>query len=364
MFFNIFINDIFLSGKKKGIRIPGLLDRCKGLLFADDLASLCASKTSVYNSIVVLSQWASHWRMYFNVGKCGILEVPPKGCSTFKVSSDEFILQNEIVPIVRSYKYLGVIIDSRLDFELMIENRVSKARDTIRKLKHFLMCPSIPLYARIIVCKAVFVPIALYGGEIWGMNQRRVRVLETLRVSLLRLLIGSRAGSLAALGREFHFPYMYAIASSRRTRAYFTWQKSRLWIGRLLAFPFHLERKSFSVWTNATRRWLLCWSPRVVKHHTRISHRVSLSLKDIDNFRNKVLFFWWRRREKSLSHSKHYSRVYKRFRFYESSSFMRYSLSPDKNLGFFQILLLRLGIFPFAPRLVILNRLDLEWRSR
>lgn len=331
-------------------------------MFADDLASLNANRRALKESINVFSQWALHWKMNFNVSKCGILYVQPQVITRLHLLDPvQFMLQGEHVPIITEYKYLGVIIDENLSLDRMVANRVEKARNILATMRFFLSARTIPLYARLVVYKAVFFPIALYGAEIWGMNQLRIKSLETLRKQCMRILLGFSSSStivpIVTASRELDIPPIHALASARRARAFISWRNSRLWIGKLLQNPVRMTREFCSIWSISSRRWLLTFAPHGVKRVVTSGNNADLSN---DEIRTLVTDHWWSRFDKS--HISKLGKPYKRHHVYESNSYLSLSMSfPTLSLGFKYLTMMRIGTFMTASRLAKMSLIDVFW---
>ena len=72
--------------------------------YTDDHLILCYSPTHLHKAINIVKNWSAEYNIKLNPEKSGILEVPPKYHSTsLRVGACI-----EGIPIVDSYKYLGV----------------------------------------------------------------------------------------------------------------------------------------------------------------------------------------------------------------------------------------------------------------
>ena len=107
--FSIFINDISLSQANT---------RFSSNLFADDLASSCSSKSSkkierVLNLFLInMEKWLFKWRLEINAKKCQFIIFGRKKQS-IEINLKLF---NEQIPKASETKFLGVSLDSRLNF--------------------------------------------------------------------------------------------------------------------------------------------------------------------------------------------------------------------------------------------------------
>ena len=126
--FSIFINDILNSQSNNKINSN---------LFADDLASSCSSKSikkiEVELNIFLLNmeKWCFKWRLEINAKKCQyIIFGRKKKTSTLKLK-----LFNEFIPQVDQTKFLGVTLDSRMNFSKCVEEIVNKCNNRLNIIK-------------------------------------------------------------------------------------------------------------------------------------------------------------------------------------------------------------------------------------
>ena len=105
---------------------------------------------SAAKSLRTLDAWATAWGMAFNASKCGIVPVPRLGADidhSFKEAQAKehmFILGGETVRVVRSYVYLGILFDMKLDLEEMVKARAGHGVKTLLKLQPVICNTSLP----------------------------------------------------------------------------------------------------------------------------------------------------------------------------------------------------------------------------
>ena len=74
--FDLFINDVLdTPGFPRGVSIPGVNERVKGLLFADDMVCLGTDKDELCAVAGALTQWGAKNEMGFGIDKCGVMVV-------------------------------------------------------------------------------------------------------------------------------------------------------------------------------------------------------------------------------------------------------------------------------------------------
>ena len=77
-----------------------------------------------------------------------------------------------------------------------MDHRVTVARRALMAARPFLSSHAIPVAVRAKVLKCMIMPVALYGGEIWGMRQDFVNELQCKVMNpAVRWMYGLGAGS-------------------------------------------------------------------------------------------------------------------------------------------------------------------------
>ena len=104
LLFLVYINDL-----------PDTISSCCSL-FADDCLLYRQIKNKNDQEILQhdlhnLEQWAKKWMMIFNVDKCQVLQTSLRNIFTFS-----YTLYNHFLENVNEAKYLGIAIDSKLNF--------------------------------------------------------------------------------------------------------------------------------------------------------------------------------------------------------------------------------------------------------
>ncbi|OMJ08715.1 RNA-directed DNA polymerase from mobile element jockey [Smittium culicis] len=245
MLFDLFINDILEA--IKGVYIPELEGNIRGLLFADDAVVLAESPAELQIAFEKISQWSKKWEMKVNASKCGAIGI---GQSTNMI----FTVQGGIVPQVEEYKYLGIMFNKRWNHVSAIKNNTDNARKALNGMYYFLARKKIPIALRTIIIRSVLLPIATYGGEIFGMSQARNNKIQSILDTATRLVLG--AGKTAAITRireELRITPVNTKTAISRERAYYKWHKSRTWISDLIEFPM---KSKLATWVSGTQRWI------------------------------------------------------------------------------------------------------------
>ncbi|KAH9261944.1 hypothetical protein BASA81_000600 [Batrachochytrium salamandrivorans] len=192
LLFNLFINDI-LDGVAP-ITVPGLprdTNPIRGLMYADDVAVFADSEQSLLAASTAIEQWANRWEMQFGVAKCGIISftghLAPRLDSPLDIR-----LHGQLVSRVESYRYLGVLIDSKLDHSAWLKQKRSALEHTISALHPVLANHQLMVNYRSRIFSAVVMGKAYYGLELVGGNKSHLAPLQTTINKGIRLFTGAR----------------------------------------------------------------------------------------------------------------------------------------------------------------------------
>jgi hypothetical protein len=259
LLFDIFINDILEECSQHGITIMGFPEeeREAGLLFADDLALLADSPEKLRLMLQAIQRWGQKYEMKFGVRKCGIMGFGPNAMMEVRDRSEWWILDNQCIPVVTEYMYLGIPIRSPIDLDVIVIDRAQKGNRCLQSIKPVISCTDIPLNIRTRLLRALLVPVLTYASELWGCSEKRAmpcqKVLSEAIRSLIRLRPRSTVTSSSTLALEFGIPSIHAVASSARVRAYCKFPSLRTTIAKLVRFPMVARGRT---WVSGTATWL------------------------------------------------------------------------------------------------------------
>ncbi|KAH9268836.1 hypothetical protein BASA83_009123 [Batrachochytrium salamandrivorans] len=178
LLFNLFINDI-LDGVAP-ITVPGLLrdtNPIRGLMYADDVAVFADSEQSLLAASTTIEQWVN----------CFTGHLAPRLDNPLDIR-----LHGQLVSRVESYKYLGVLIDSKLDHSAWLKQKRSAIEHTISALHPVLANHQLTVNYRSRIFSAVVMGKAYYGLELVGGNKSHLAPLQTTINKGIRLFTGAR----------------------------------------------------------------------------------------------------------------------------------------------------------------------------
>lgn len=164
-------------------------DRCQPVAFADDLVLLIEAKSSeelqekADKSIEVAQQWANSFQLSFNTNKSTATLFTKK----IKYNIPQLHINNETIKLQDTFKYLGIIIDKRLNWAEHIKYIHAKTRNTLTQLSRVASNTwGLDGAALRTIYKGALIPALLYNCSVWGagacfrFNRNRLRSLQRL----------------------------------------------------------------------------------------------------------------------------------------------------------------------------------------
>jgi len=164
--FNIFINDLVDDMKLKGTLVNFGNANFNTLLYADDMVLIAENEDNLQKLLEILSNWCKKWRVKINAGKSKVIHFrKPNQLLTEK----SFHIDDMPVLKVDAYKYLGILLDAHLKFDMCINALADSAGRalgaTISKFKA-MKNVGYGTYTKLFNCGVK--PIMEYGSSIWG----------------------------------------------------------------------------------------------------------------------------------------------------------------------------------------------------
>ena len=159
IFFFIYINDL-PDGLESDVK-----------LFADDTSLFSIvqnpflSAETLNKDLELIEKWAFQWKMSFNPDVNKQAQEVLFSRKTEKINHPDLIFNNSVVQRTSQQKYLGLILDKKLNFNQHIKDKLSKANKGIgvlRKLFHYL-----PRSSLLLMYKSFIRPHLDYGDIIY-----------------------------------------------------------------------------------------------------------------------------------------------------------------------------------------------------
>ena len=167
LLFLIFINDLPSSVTES---FTGVF--CDDTLIAKEIKNQDDAK-DLQKDLDKVYEWTQIWGMKFNTVKCVHMTVSNKR----KDIDTKYFIQNMELTKVNSIKYLGVIIDSKLNFKEHIVTKTKKATTVLNMLRRNLHFA--PKSVKIRAFQACVLPIIEYASTCWAPNSEKMtKILE------------------------------------------------------------------------------------------------------------------------------------------------------------------------------------------
>lgn len=153
------------------------------LALADDHLIICLSIEQVRKAITIVKAWCLETNIQLNPSKSGIVEMTPRRAKKTSMLGSNL----EGIPVVESYKYLGLIMDKKLTGDQQVEAMLGKIRFLDRCLAPLLSRVSVDY--RINLWKILIRPLFKPGIGIMFLNNktRLLQLQRALKKSLKKL---------------------------------------------------------------------------------------------------------------------------------------------------------------------------------
>ena len=97
------------------------------------------------------------------------------------------------MPIATEYKYLGCIFQSNLSWELEKKNRLTAGTKALYAGKKVLQNKLVKVSIKLNFLKAMFIPVVLYGAEIWYESQSDLKEIDKIFYTGLRCILNCKS---------------------------------------------------------------------------------------------------------------------------------------------------------------------------
>lgn len=146
-------------------------EECEPVAFADDLILLIrandakAMHMKANKCLEQASEWANRHALKFNTTKSSATIFTRK----LQFTLPTICLYNKPIPITQTFKYLGITIDNKLNFNTHIKNIIAKCENFLKHLSRMATCSwGMGSEALQSIYKGAIEPMATYNGSVWG----------------------------------------------------------------------------------------------------------------------------------------------------------------------------------------------------
>lgn len=307
--FVIFIDSCLRkSSSSGGVTVRGLEgEKCMGLMYADDVIALENSIEDVQKTIDGIWEWGRMDGMELGHNKCGVMLWPStrprltrprthrildmedsdassledfeaEEMTELEFQHDHYIyaLPDGTIPTVKTYKYLGITVDTRLGDprKLVVGERsmeqefahlqAKKGMNQLHALRPFLTDRFCPIPLKVALVRNLIYPSMLYGAEIIGFQKVHAEPMQRVINTAAKWIIGLHRQNTVTdaftLCYELGFPPIFQELCAMRARLAFKLDKARedglrTWIKRLWDNPAEFPSRHLT-WVTQTKRWL------------------------------------------------------------------------------------------------------------
>ena len=188
--------------------------------------------------------------MELNIGKCGIMHVQGGTPADRQV----VLYKEEQIPWVADTS-TWVDINNQLDLDKAAQFRVAKGQAAVRTLHRALSNKRVSTTYKSLLIRNIVIPITLYGAEIFGMSQVRIKKVRQVVDSAIAIAVGTNNFSRARAYEELELKQPQVIAAGARARALQKWQTSASVMSTLIESDRSLKTKK-ATWTRTASKWL------------------------------------------------------------------------------------------------------------
>ena len=105
-------------------------------------------------------------------------------------SNKQVLLKERPLKIVDKFKYFGANIKANSDCVQDIRIRTATALLKMNDLHKIWKSNGVKSHTKMRLCKALIIPIALYGCQIWTLNQAAENKILVFEMAVLRKILG------------------------------------------------------------------------------------------------------------------------------------------------------------------------------
>ena len=188
LLFSLYINGVVekLREAKVGVRCGE--EQVPALLFADDMVILAEGEEELRRGMGVLEEWCSEWAIKVNADKCGVMHLRRNGV---KRTTSLFSVGGERVKVVKSYKYLGCIVNEHMDCREMVRERATAGRGALSAWlwRCRMSVGEVRGKTFVKLMEALVESASMYGAEVWG-SCKWLDCIDQVQLRAYRIFLG------------------------------------------------------------------------------------------------------------------------------------------------------------------------------
>ena len=202
--FSIYLNELINSLNKTRIYLSETYPCVNILLYADDI-DICADTVgNLQSQIECLDVFCKNWDMKVNLSKSKVMVFRNGGIVRL---NEKCFFQGKQIETVSYYKYLGLLISTRMNWSMAIRTLSEQARKAMFKIINIeKQCNGLPPKTSLLLFDKLIKAVLLYESDIWGFQSNYY--IEKIQLNYCKLLLGvkSSANTSAVLGECGRLP--------------------------------------------------------------------------------------------------------------------------------------------------------------
>lgn len=198
--FNIHINAVLTAvwERHTGVPLPpgGTFTKLVALAFADDIVGFAGTASELQSFISIMREELLRWRIKASVSatdrsKTAVMAVAPRRQgSAAGVAEHAWMWGDVQLPVVRTYKYLGVTLSDDGKWDEHLKARLAKANKSKGALYAVLHDSSLPWAVRATTLTTALMPVATYASEVWcGHTQAMRAKLDSWQMGVVTSMV-------------------------------------------------------------------------------------------------------------------------------------------------------------------------------
>jgi hypothetical protein len=206
--FTMLINEIakdIVDKGRHGIQLLPDIVQILILMFADDIILMSDSVVGLQNQLNVLRNTALQLGLSVNLSKSNIVVFRNGG---HLAANEKWFYEGHRLEVVNAYKYLGIIVSTRLTYSHALKDMANRARiGTINILKLLWRLGEQSPHVFFKLFDTQIQPMLSYGAEVWGM-EADLTVLERVHLFALKrfLNVSVRTPNTLVYGETGRYP--------------------------------------------------------------------------------------------------------------------------------------------------------------
>ena len=195
-FFNLLVDGLAdtVQHASPGVLLPGCVDsRFTDQLYADDLLLAAESPSDLQTALNAVSDWGFRFRFRIGVGptKSAVMVFGPR-----RPAPECHVLPGGVsLPVVLSYKYLGVVLSPTLSWSKHVQHLLSRTNGLVAQCVSRCRAEHVPVHMTSSIFCVHVLPSVSWGSEFFAQSPNALRPMDKALRRWRRHLLGWLAGS-------------------------------------------------------------------------------------------------------------------------------------------------------------------------